>query len=119
MRHDPAKEYEARVPCDVHGVVWAKVTDRWPDGSPLAAVCPDCVASVVRQAAEYDPHLLRDPDALRELAERVAVPMTLLATPGPGQVRERDAARTAEESLNRPSAPMTPQWHTGGDDDGE
>lgn len=123
MRYRPDREYEARVPCDRHGTVWAAVVDRWPDGSPLAVACPGCTAEAARRLAAQDPTLADEPAALRDLALDATERLTLTMTPGRGQVRERDALRAAEAGLANDGAggsvvPNRPTY-AGGDDDGE
>ncbi len=124
MKYRWDREYEVRVPCDVHGTVWAVVTRRYPDGSPEACACPECVRLVFDQMLAADPSIKPDEYAgLRDEALGIVTEMTLTMTPRAGQVRERDVLAAAEEGLaqgggsgsvmaNRPT-------YQGSDDDGE
>jgi len=104
-RWHPGREYEVRVPCDVHGEVWARVTAQFRDGSPEQCVCPACADRVARQYLEAHPGA--DPAEARDVAEGVVRPMTLLGKVRPPSeppqttdfARVLDKARTAQERL--------------------
>lgn len=103
MRWSWDKEYEVRVPCDVHGTVWARVVRRYRHGHPESVVCPDCR----RQAEERSAQMGRDVSAPE---------LTLAQTVAPGQVRELDVLAAAARDLGEFGA-LNDHGADGGDDD--
>lgn len=102
------REYEVRVPCDVHGEVWARVVRRYRYGSPESVLCPACR----RQAEE------RSAATGREVT---APELTLLGVPAPGQARELDALAAAERELGEfgPGELAAHGEAAGNEDDGQ